>query len=191
MSKQTYKIRCSHCDNTEYMSKKEMNLFYIVCAVCSKRNTFYYLQERSLEMSTYTKREIAECVSNLYTNVIAIYGLKSALKVIRQVRIQLKEEKKRRMALPEAERGFDTPTKESRAKAKVKAKVKAKKDTKKSKKKSIGLFASLCLLFDEKGVNKVTHQEARACAKAAKPDSNLSHGHLKWYIKKYKERNRK
>ncbi len=57
----------------------------------------------------------------------------------------------------------------------------------KKKPKKAGVYASLCILFEEKGPSKVTHKQAAAIAKEAKCDCLLSKGHFKWYLKKYKD----
>ncbi len=131
-------------------------------------------------MPTYTPTEYKRGAQNVYDNIIALYSLKGAFKVTKMVRILLKDEKARRMKLPKSERGFDdTPDK---SKSKSKSKTKGKK-----KKKGPGMFASLCILFKKKGVHKVTYNEAKECCKKAKPDSNLSTGHFKWYKNQYRK----
>ncbi len=56
---------------------------------------------------------------------------------------------------------------------------------KKKKTKTLGVYASLCILFKDKGPSRVTHKQAAAIAKEAKCDCFLSKGHFKWYLKKY------
>ncbi len=133
-------------------------------------------------MPHYTKAEIRIGALNVYNHIIAVYGLKEAVRIVKQTRELLKRERQRRATLPRSERALDDTTKKSKTGIKIK--------TKKKKKKGAGLFASLCVLFNKKGISKVTYAEAKTCAREAKPDSNLSEGHFRWYKKKYKERNR-
>lgn len=137
-------------------------------------------------MPNHTKAQVSQGVDNTYNNIIAIYGLRNALKIIKSVRVQLIKERKRRMKMKPSERA-DIEETENKDTKKKKTKV----DKKSKKKKGPGMFASLCILFDKKGVNKVTYSQAKACAKEAKPDSNLSSGHFKWYKKQYKDKKKK
>ena len=130
-------------------------------------------------MPNYNKAELEIGAQNVYNHIIAVYGLKNAFSITRRTRELLKAEKTRRGKLPRSERCLDDFDKKSKT-------TKTKK-FKKAKKKSMGLFTSLCNLFDKKGINKVTYSDAKACAKEAKPDSNLSEGHFRWYKKKYKK----
>jgi len=132
-------------------------------------------------MPSHKPSQLKLAAKNMYTNMVAVYGLRSASKVCKQVRLLLKDERLRRSKLPKGEQELEDETA-----AKANKKTRSGKTAKSKKPKGPGVFASLCALFDKKGVNKVTHAEAKACAKEAKPDSNLSQGHWKWYMKKYK-----
>ncbi|KKM23316.1 hypothetical protein LCGC14_1616410 [marine sediment metagenome] len=131
--------------------------------------------------STRDKATSEKGAKYAYSFLISTHGLKNAFRINRRVRELLREEKVRRNALPPSERCLDEFDENSGDSTKTKGKLK----TKKTKKKSKGLFASLCELFDDKGIDKVTYQEAKKCAKEAKPDSSLSRGHYKWYMKRY------
>ncbi len=137
-------------------------------------------------MPNHTKAQVAQGANDLYNNVIAIFGLRNALKITKEVRLRLRKERKRRLKMKPTERADLEDTEK-----KVTKKKKTKDGKKSKKKKGPGMFASLCILFDKKGVNKVTYQQAKACAKEAKPDSNLSSGHFKWYKKQYKDKKKK
>ncbi len=134
-------------------------------------------------MAKYTNAHLEKAALNVYADNVAIYGLKGAIKINGHMRSLLRQETLRRKRLPVSER----PDEEEEITSTTKTKTKLKKL---KKKKGPGMFASLCKLFDEKGVHKVTYSEAKKCAKEAKPDSNLSSGHFKWYKKKYKEQRR-
>ncbi|KKM27521.1 hypothetical protein LCGC14_1573940 [marine sediment metagenome] len=133
-------------------------------------------------MPTHSIASLEGGAKKIYSILVADYGLGGAFKVSRRVRDLLKEERLRRKALPPSERCLDEDEDTTKGEKKIKGK-KAKKKT-----AGPGLFASLCVLFDKKGVDKVTYAEAKACAKEAKPDSDLSKGHWKWYKKCYKKK---
>lgn len=133
-------------------------------------------------MPNHKRSDLEKKALNLYSEMIAIYGLLGALKIIRQVLLSLKKERTRRRKLPKSERGFDDTKKDIKKTSKSKSKSK--------KKKGPGMAASLYVLFEKKGVNKVTYQDAKSCAKKAKPDSDLSQGHFRWYKKKFKDQKR-
>lgn len=136
-------------------------------------------------MSTYREADFEKAALQIYNKTIATYSLGGAFKVTRRVRDMLTRERLRRKALPLSERCLDE------VEDTIKDKIKIKTKSKKAKKKTAGVFASLCVLFDKNGVDKVTYADAKKCAKQAKPDSNLSSGHYRWYIKQYKKRNKK
>lgn len=124
-------------------------------------------------MKRYTNNDIARCSLSLYRMFIAQYGLTDAFKITKRIRLHLKDEKQRRLSLPKSERN-------------VRVIEKTKKKTRfKKKKKSMGVYASLYALFDEKGLSNVSYEEAKSCARRAKPDSKLRRGHFTLYKKKY------
>ena len=137
-------------------------------------------------MSTYRSSDYEKAAMQVYNNTIATFSLGGALKIARRVRELLKAERIRRKKLPPSERCLDEV--EDFADGKTKTKT---EEAKKVKKKTAGLFASLCVLFDKKGVDNVTYAEAKACAREAKPDSNVSSGHHRWYVKQYKKKHKK
>ncbi len=139
-------------------------------------------------MPKYTSAELKIEAEAHFKRLQCNYDIRDLTKVIKRFRAMLQNERQRRRDLPDSERGIDRSSSAYKDNVhKAKAKKKPKKSTKKKSPQRKGMFASLCELFDEKGVNKVALKEAVACAKEAKPDSNLSKGHLQWYKKKYRE----
>ena len=132
----------------------------------------------------YKESEIERQAGKIYSNTIAIQGLRNTLKILRESLRQSRLESQRRKKLPISEQ---PDTEEEDEITTTKKGKKSKSKLNKKKKRGKGMYKSLCELFKEKGINKVTYQQAKKCATAAKPDSNLSKGHYKWYIKCYKD----
>ena len=68
-----------------------------------------------------------------------------------------------------------------------------KKSSKKAQDKATGtgykrgaLRTALFTLFDKKGVDEVTYEQAEAAAKKAKPDTAFNAQHFAWYKNAYK-----